>query len=133
VQPYSVPKFRLVTDTSQIFIDLVNSMPIGSDWYFQVSSVHKEFFASLEGVPYEPGEGFLKFILLKEHREKVASLSLLDLHEFIQQATVFWQGRKIFDAYDGFVMNIVSRDFEIKDTPLAKHMNQDILFVSSEW
>jgi hypothetical protein len=63
----------------------------------------------------------------------LADISINDIHEFIQNVEIVWQGRKIFEAYDGFVIGTVSKHFDIAKTALESHLNQDILFISSKW
>jgi hypothetical protein len=108
-------------------------MPSNSEWLFHVPPVYKEFFDAIEGVSYETGDIFVKLTLKEEYRRKVAAISVNDLHELIQEARVLWEGRKIFEAFDGFVIGTVSKYFDIVGTPLIKHLGQDILFISSEW
>jgi hypothetical protein len=122
-----------MSETSQFFIDVVSSMPSNSEWYFHVPPVHKEFFDAIEGIPYETGDIFVKLELKEEYRRKVSAISVNDVHELIQEARVFWEGRKIFEAYDGFVIGTVSKFYDINGTALEKHLGQDILYISSEW
>jgi hypothetical protein len=122
-----------VSETGQIFKDIVATLPIGSEWYFDVSPVHEEFFEAMEGIPCEIEEMHVKFEMMEGHREKIQSLVAMELHELIQRAKVIWEGRKIFEAYDGFIMNTVSKYFDIKNSPMESYLNQDILFISSVW
>jgi hypothetical protein len=122
-----------MSETRLLFIDVVNSMPYNSEWYFHVGSVHKDFFDAIEGIPYETGDIFVKLILKEEYKKKLVALSVDDLYEHIQEVKVFWEGRKIFEAYDGFVIGTLSRYYDITGTVLVKHLGQDILYVSSEW
>jgi hypothetical protein len=73
--------------TSQFFIDIVSSMPLDSEWFFQAP--HDEFLEAIAGIPYEIGEVFVKLTLKEEHREHLANISINDVHEFIQRCTVF--------------------------------------------
>ena len=122
-----------MSDTSEFFVDVVNSMPSGSEWHFHVPPVHKEFFDAIQGVSYETGAIFIKLILKEEYRKKVAAISVNDVHELIQEVRIYWEGRKIFEAYDGFVIGTVSKFYDINGTALEKHLGQDILYISSDW
>jgi RHS repeat-associated protein len=122
---------KTMSETSRFFVDIVNSMPIESEWLIQAP--HKEFVEAINGIPYESDGVFLKLILREEYRKKLASVSINDIHEFIQQAKILWKGSLIFESYDGFEIGTVSKHFVIKGTPLEYHLGQDILFISSNW
>src|SRR4051812_18103128 len=120
-----------MSETSRFFVDIVNSMPLDSEWFFQAP--HKEFTDALQGVKFESAEVFIKLVLKEENRKRLAEIAINDVHEYVQQLKIFWKGEKIFEAYDGFVIGTVSKHFDISKTALLNHLDQDILFISSEW
>ncbi|MDO6435236.1 hypothetical protein Q4E93_31760 [Flavitalea sp. BT771] len=120
-----------MSDTSQFFTDIVNSMPLDSEWFFQAP--HDEFLEAIAGIPYENGEVFVKLILKEENKKRLVNISINDVHELIQQCKVFWKQKEIFVAYDGFVIGTLSNHFDVGETSLAKYLGQDILFIANDW
>jgi hypothetical protein len=120
-----------MSDTDRFFIDIVNSMPPDSEWFFQAP--HDEFLEAITGMPFEIGEVYVKLILKEEYRERLANIAINDVHEFIQQCRVFSKQKEIFVAYDGFVIGTLSKHFDLGGTSLAKHLGQDVLFIANDW
>lgn len=120
-----------MSETRQFFIDVVNSMPVGSEWIVQAPD--KEFLKAIREIPYLIGEVYITLTLKDENRKNFVAISSEDIYEFIQQAKILYRGRQIFEAYDGFNTGIVSKYFDMTETPLIGHLGQDILIVSSEW
>ena len=93
-----------------------------------MSDVHTDFFDTIKGVRYERKGISVNFILLNEYREQLISLTEKDLHEVIQRASVFWNGQKIFEAFDGFVIGTLSKSI-ISWEHLCKHIWDKIFYI----
>jgi hypothetical protein len=122
-----------MSEKSQFVIDIVNAMPVQSEWHFYLPPSYKEFYDAIKGVPIEIETIYVKLILREEFRQIVAAISANEIYERVQELQIFFGGQKIFEAYDGFVIGTVSKFYEISGTNLAKHLNKDILYISSDW
>jgi hypothetical protein len=118
-------------ESRQFFIDVVNSMPLDSEWFIQAPD--EEFLDAIKEIPHEIDEVYIRILLKDAYRSMLADISSNDLHECIHQVKIFWKQKKIFEAYDGFVIGTVSENFDLAGTALEDHLDQDILFISSEW
>jgi len=120
-----------MNDTSQFVIDVVDYMPAESEWMIQAPG--EEFLDAIREIPHLIDKVYIRLTLKEKYRKNFAALSAGDIYEFIQHARVIFGGRLIFEAYDSFNTGIVSKNFDITETPLIGHVGQDILMVSSEW
>ena len=121
-----------MSETSDFFLDIVRSMPLNSKWIAQVP--HREFLDSIRPIPYVLSDNvFVQFVLKEEYREILASIPKNDLHELVSNLEVWDDNKKIFEAFDGFEIGTISKEFEINGTPLEHHLNQDILYISRKW
>jgi hypothetical protein len=68
-----------------------------------------------------------------EYRQQIGDLLKEDLYEKINSPAVFKDGKKLLEAFDGFVIVTVSKHFPIGETALPKYLDMDQLFISEEW
>ena len=118
-------------DSKEFFIDLVNAIPSGTEWLFQSS--YASFFEAIKGIPVVNESSVFKIDFQDLYRKQLSDLANDNLFECINDFEVRETGKKILEAYDGFVIVTLSRDFKIERTRLSKYLNNDLLFISDEW
>jgi len=122
-----------MSNSRSLFVDLVKSMPSGTEWQLDVSEMHTDFYNAIRGIVYEKNGISMTFILNDGYRKQLIDLTYAELHEVVQRVTIAWQGSKVFEAFDGFEIAIISKYFKISETPLSMHLDKDILFISDDW
>ena len=60
----------------------------------------------------------------------IADLIIDDLFERINFLEVSRDGQKLLEAFDGFVIVTLSKNFPLAGTALLQYLDQDLLFVS---
>ena len=118
-------------DEKEFFIDLVNAIPDKTHWSMQ--SGFSEVYAAMSGIPLIKEPAAIGLIFKNEYRKQIADLAKDNLHEFINFLEVLEGGRKLLEAFDGFVIVTISKDFDINSTILPKYLDRDLLYISDEW
>jgi len=118
-------------DEKEYFIDLVSSIPANTDWFIQSPS--PKFYEAIKGIPFIREAGVIKILFKSEYRDQIAGLAKDDLYEHINFLEVLQDGKKLLEAFDGFVIVSISKDFVITATVLPKYLDMDLLYVSDNW
>ena len=120
-----------MTDEKEFFIDLVNAIPDNTHWSMQSS--FSEVFVALAGIPLIKEVATIGLAFKNEYRKQIADLVEGDLHERINFLQVFQDGKKLLEAFDGFVIVTLSKNFVLQGTSLHNYLNSDFLYVSDNW
>lgn len=120
-----------MTNEQIFFIDIVNAIPDQSYWSFQCYD--KEVFAALNGIPLIDEQATIGLSFSYDLREQITELAANDLYERINFLEIFKDGCKLLEAFDGFVIVTISKNFPLVGTKLFHYLNQDLLFVSETW
>jgi len=115
----------------ELFIDLVAAIPDNTDWSMQ--SAFPEVYEAMTGIPYTRESINIELKFNFEFRDQILRLAQDDLYQFINFLEVSLDGKKLVEAYDGFVMVTLSKDFDISKTSLPKHIDTDGLYISDSW
>jgi hypothetical protein len=118
-------------DEYEFFSNLVNSIPAHTEWYLQSTS--PEFYEEIKGIPFVRETTVIKILFENKYRNQIAGLAKDDLYERINFLEIFQSGKKLLEAFDGFVMVSISKDFNITATALPKYLDMDLLYVSDNW
>jgi hypothetical protein len=118
-------------DEKQFFIDLINAIPENTYWSFQSAS--SEVYAALNGIQIISEAATHGLHFKNEFRQQIADLVKDDLFEGINFLEVVKEGEKLLEAFDGFVIVTISKNFDIKETALPKYLNMDLLYVADNW
>jgi hypothetical protein len=118
-------------DSQIFFVDLVNAIPSDTEWILQSS--YSRLFEAIKGIPYVKELSVFKIDFQESYRKQLSELANNNLYECINDLEIFEKGKKLLEAYDGFVIVTVSKDFKIEGTHLQKYLNNDLLFISDVW
>ena len=66
-------------------------------------------------------------------RSQISDLIVDDLFERINFLEVSQNGQKLLEAFDGFVIVTLSKNFPLAGTALSQYLDHDLLFVSEIW
>src|SRR5258706_1936468 len=120
-----------MTKEQTFFIDLVNAIPDNTHWSFQCYA--DEFYATLLGIPLVTEPATIGIAFRDAFRSQIACLTNDDLFERINFLEVSQDGQKLLEAFDGFVIVTLSKNFPLAGTALSQYLDQDLLFVSDNW
>ena len=120
-----------MTKEQTFFIDLVNAIPDNTHWSFQCYA--DEFYATLRGIPLVMEPATIGIAFRDAFRSQIAGLIIDDLFERINFLEVSQDGQKLLEAFDGFVIVTLSKNFPLAGTALSQYLDQDLLFVSDNW
>jgi hypothetical protein len=118
-------------DSQDFFIELVNAIPSNTEWILQSS--FNRLFEAIKGIPYVNELSVFKINFQENFRKQISELANNNLYECINDLEIFENGKKLLEAFDGFVIVTLSKDFKIEGTALPKYLNNDILFISDVW
>jgi hypothetical protein len=81
-----------MNDTSHFFIDVVNSMPAGSEWMVQAPD--EEFLEAIREIPHLVGKVYIALTLKEEYR-KASLRSLREIFmDLFSTQKLFWEAGK---------------------------------------
>jgi len=120
-----------MTKEQTFFIDLMNTIPDDTHWSFQSSS--SELLAALSGLPLVTEPATIGLTFRGAFRRQIADLANDNLYESINFLEVSQDGQKLLEAFDGFVIVTLSKNFPLAGTALSQYLDQDLLFVSDNW
>ena len=118
-------------DEKEFFIDLATAIPSNTEWSMQSS--FSEVVAALDGIPINKNSTDIDFTFTEDHRSKIIGLANADLFQCINMLMVYQGTAKLLEAFDGFVIVILSKSFDVTTTNLEKYLNNDLLYVSDDW
>jgi hypothetical protein len=118
-------------DRQEFFIDLINAIPSNTEWLLQSSFTR--LFEAIKGIPYIDELSVVKINFQDHFRKQISELANNNLYECINDLEIFENGKKLLEAFDGFVIVTVSKNFNMEDTNLSKYLNNDLLFISDVW
>jgi len=118
-------------DSHEFFVDLIDSIPSGTKWLMQFS--FDDVREALDQIPLSKEGPCVQLNFKNEFRNQFIGLSDGELYEHINYFGVFQESKKLVEAFDGFVIVIVSKDFRINHTALPKYLNNDLLCISDDW
>jgi hypothetical protein len=120
-----------MTKEQTFFIDLVNAIPDKTHWSFQCYA--NEFYTILRGIPLVTEPATIGMAFRDAFRPQITGLIIDDLFEHINFLEVTQDGQKLLEAFDGFVIVTLSKNFPLAGTALSQYLDQDLLFVSEIW
>ena len=120
-----------MTKEQVFFIDLVNAIPDNTRWSFQCYA--DEFYTSMRGIPLVTEPATIGIAFRDAFRSQIAGLIIDDLFERINYLEVSQDGHKLLEAFDGFEIVTLSKNFSLAGTALLQYLDQDLLFVSEIW
>ena len=118
-------------DRQEFFIDLINAIPSNTEWLLQSS--FNRLFEAIKGIPYVDEPPVIKINFQDHFRKQISELANNDLYECINDLEIFENGKRLLEAFDGFVIVTVSKGFKIEGTDLPKYLDSDLLFISDVW
>ena len=120
-----------MTKEQAFFINLVNAIPDNTHWSFQCYA--DEFYATLRGMPLVTEQATIGIAFKDAFRSQIAKLITDNLFEHINFLEVSQDGQKLLEAFDGFVIVTLSKNFPLAGTSLSQYLDQDLLYVSDTW
>jgi len=120
-----------MTKEQAFFIDLVNAIPDNTHWSLQCYA--DEFYTTLRGIPRVTEPATIGIDFRETFRSQIADLINDDIFERINFLEVSQDGQKLLEAFDGFLMVTLSKNFQLAGTALSQYLDQDLLFVSEIW
>jgi hypothetical protein len=118
-------------DEKDFFVDLVNAIPANTNWSLQSS--FPELYEAMMGIPFFRESTNIELTFKDEFRDQLATLAKNNRYEYINFLQVFQNGKKILEAFDGFVIVTISKGFSIKGASLSKYLDKDLLYISDDW
>ena len=120
-----------MTKEQSFFIDLINAIPDNTHWSFQCYA--DEVYATLCGIPLVTEAATIGLDFQDTFRSQIAGLTIDDLFESINFLDVSQNGHKLLEAFDGFMIVTLSKNFPLAGPALSQYLDQDLLFVSDTW
>lgn len=120
-----------MTKEQAFFIDLVNAIPDNTHWSLQCYA--DEFYATLRGIPLMTEPAMIGIAFRDAFRSQIAGLIIDDVFERINFLKVSQNGLKLLEAFDGFEIVTLSKNFSLAGTALSQYLDQDLLYVSETW
>lgn len=117
-------------DKKELFIDLMAAIPDNTDWKMQFWLPPPE---AMHDIPITRNSDNIDLKFNSQYRDQISKLAERDLYRAINWFEVRENGKKLVEAFDGFVIVTVSKDFDISKTSLPRYLDDDILFVADDW
>lgn len=122
----------MITETQQLFIDILRLMPFEADLLIQ--SPHEEVLSVLENIEHTKSEVFNTIRLSRENRQKlVYEIIYNDIEEYMQSIQIKIGDQLLFEGYDGLEYGTFSREFQLPTEFLEKYTPKEMISISNEW
>ena len=122
----------MITDTQQLFIDILRLMPFEADLLIQ--SPHEEVLSVLEDIEHTKDGVFNTIRLSRENRQRlVYEVIYNDIEEYMQSIQIKIGDQLLFEGYDGLEYGTFSREFQLPTEFLEEYTPKEMVSISNEW
>ncbi len=121
-----------MSETQEYFIDILNLVPVNFFCYIQ--SPHEEILEVLKYMSPAKEGGFIVVELSLENRNVLVQATISKhIEQFIHRIEIKFGGKLIFEGYDGIEYGGISKQINIPQEFLEKHVNGSMCFISKDW